>query len=153
MKEINNQEIDNISQSALVFDRIFSTFDSKIDFLILCNENPFFIDSNEKYKDIKKCISILIENAKEEFSRKKQQQKLMPIITKISQDLNKDDIFLFFKNDNISFSLFCLMHISFKYDISLNSHGQNFHKHIIEALDKCAIMLITNRKGTHNEKK
>lgn len=147
MKEINSQEIDNITLCALSFDEIFSSFDSKINFLILCNENPFFIDLDDKYKKVKDSISILLENAKEESTRKEQQQKLMPIITKISQETNEQNISSFFKSDNISFSLFCLMHIAFKYDISLNNHGQNFHKYIIEALEKCSMILIKNNKG------
>lgn len=152
MEEKLNQVIDSIDSCALIFNSIFNSYDSKINFLEMCNENPFFLDSDEKYKKVKECIAVLVKNAEEQSNRKQQQQKLMPIITKLSENLSEDDISKFFKGDEISFSLFCLMHIAFKYDVSLNDHGQNFHKYIIEGLDKYSIMLIKNNKGTHNEK-
>lgn len=153
-KDLIDKVEKNFDKCIFIIDKSFPSHKDKIEFLKLCNEDFRFIDHNKHHHDIKEAINLLVENAREDMSRKHQQQKLMPIINLISTEDDIKKIDAYFQKEKNLFSLYCLMHLSFLYEESLNEHVNKHHVYIMKALEKSSKDLIKfNLKiGEKNEK-
>lgn len=136
--------ISSFDECVVEFDKLLPTFDDKVNFIKNCRDNQQFID-NEKFSPIKSAINFLVANASETETRKNQQQVLMPIVMKISQDLNDDEIIHYFQQNNYQFSLFCITYVTFLTEESVNKHIDTYHKHIVECLKKTVEQLTRNK--------
>ncbi len=128
-------KINSFDECIVEFNKLLPTFDDKINFLKNCRDNSKFIEDS-KFYPIKDAISFFVANASQVETRKNQQQVLMPIVMKISQELNDDEIIDYFQKDNYQFSLFCITYVTFLTEESVNKHIDTYHKHIVEGLKK-----------------
>lgn len=126
----------NMDKAINNFQYIYPSFSDKIKFLKELNSSPDLL-SNNKYRNLlEESMYLLVKNAKITETRKMQQKLILPILTKLFQHVPVDEVSKDFEKDQKSFAIFCITALSFKYESTMKSHGEEHHKNIIEVLEK-----------------
>lgn len=124
MEQVRNQVITNLNKASDIFESLYDTFDSKVDLLKNILKDKSYARTCSNSSKIYEAIQILGDNAAEETPRKLQQQYLAQLVKTMMSKPSYDDLYNFFKENNILFNAFCLMYIHFLDDATSEKEKQ-----------------------------
>lgn len=128
---------ENMETSVNAFNSVYPSYEDKINFLkLLNNQNKDFIEQHEHKDKLLLAMNLLVENAREAETRKLQQQFIMPILVPLFQHESVEKVAESFKNNPKNFTIFCITALSFKFEDSIKGHAETHHKNIIDVLEK-----------------